>query len=129
MDTISGAGNSSVLRKYELVDDIFPQTLVYYKLKQVDFDGQFEDLGTKYILVEPLQAQDLSIYPNPVTNRIIRINGLTWYPGLSYMIYDENGCSIEQRLLSMSELSQGIKVSSTITQGIYFIQFFRKWNQ
>lgn len=61
---VPGAGNSSQRIKYSITDGSPFQGLNYYRLKQTDFDGQFE-----YSTIIAVQVDDPfvtnSIYPNP----------------------------------------------------------------
>ncbi|MBW6483103.1 MAG: T9SS type A sorting domain-containing protein [Vicingaceae bacterium] len=66
---IPGAGNSSVQLNYTYLDNYFSNEVVYYRLKQTDFNGQFE-----YFDIQPIVCgknnPSLSIYPNPFTETI-----------------------------------------------------------
>lgn len=69
---VLGAGNSSTLIDYSCVDDMPYDGISYYRLKQVDFDGEFS-----YSFVRSVDlngsgelANELLIYPNPATQLI-----------------------------------------------------------
>ncbi|QHL88609.1 DUF11 domain-containing protein [Nibribacter ruber] len=66
---VKGAGNSSQVRNYGFLDTNSPAGTIYYRLKQVDFDGKFEH--SKVISVktktEATKAVKLNAYPNPTT--------------------------------------------------------------
>jgi hypothetical protein len=65
MDTIQGAGNSNALMHYAYVDHFPAAGLVYYQLKQTDFDGQHS--MSKVIAVKNGSNDTrIAIYPNPV---------------------------------------------------------------
>ncbi len=77
--TVQGAGNSSSDINYSLVD-YQPETGTnYYRLKQVDFDGQFKYYPA-LVAVEFNQDNNgnnkFYIYPNPSNGEIININTL-----------------------------------------------------
>lgn len=42
IDKIEAAGNSTVQLNYTTIDNSAPKTIIYYRLSQVDFDGQYE---------------------------------------------------------------------------------------
>lgn len=42
ISSVPGAGNSSEQKKYGVLDETFRLDINYYRLKQVDFNGQFE---------------------------------------------------------------------------------------
>src|SRR6202007_2570095 len=68
---VTGAGNSNQLMHYELQDDhAFPTT--YYRLKQIDFNGEYKDFD---IIVangcnESAEKEYFTIYPNPANGEI-----------------------------------------------------------
>lgn len=69
--TIKGAGNSSIPLFYEAKDDIsgITATVIYYRLKQVDFDGKSE--YSQIVATDLPQSQSsLKVYPNPVKNTL-----------------------------------------------------------
>ncbi|GAA4306531.1 YDG domain-containing protein [Nibribacter koreensis] len=64
---VKGNGNSNMLLKYQFVDGQALNGTVYYRLRQVDFDGKFE--YSKVIAVNgqggALAAGAMKAYPNP----------------------------------------------------------------
>jgi len=68
IDTVDGAGSSSITLEYSTVDS-FPvrKSDAYYRIKQTDFDGSFT-----YSLIKSVRMNDESdnvfIYPNPANN-------------------------------------------------------------
>jgi len=60
---VNGAGNSSTSINYTWKDDNPIHGLVYYRLKQTDFNGDFKYLGIKTVDCE--NSTDITIYPNP----------------------------------------------------------------
>lgn len=64
---ITGSGTSMEVQRYTFMDEtIFQNQQVYYRLKQVDFDGSFEYSIIQSILVENKTISIQNIYPNPV---------------------------------------------------------------
>ncbi len=66
--TIKGAGNSSEIRHYQEVftpsDKI--SDILYYRLKQTDYDGAFDYSPIVWVALEKLLNEELVIHPNPV---------------------------------------------------------------
>lgn len=67
---IQGAGNSNQLINYSYIDESYESNnqTIYYRLKQTDFDGNFE-----YFNVLPIKCEGATspiIFPNPVTSTI-----------------------------------------------------------
>ncbi|MEO1653752.1 MAG: LamG-like jellyroll fold domain-containing protein, partial [Bacteroidota bacterium] len=64
---VDGAGTSSGLRTYDFLDND-ARSSVYYRLKQVDFDGEFT--YSPIVFVEGTVQDFFNIYPNPVQDFI-----------------------------------------------------------
>lgn len=67
---IQGAGNSNQQINYSYIDDSYENTnqTIYYRLKQTDFNGNFE-----YFNILPIRCEGATspiIFPNPTTNTI-----------------------------------------------------------
>lgn len=69
LNKINGAGNSSSMNHYSLVDPNVTSTITYYQLKQTDFDGTSE-LSNIVSVHSDIEGGDILIYPNPTENEI-----------------------------------------------------------
>jgi hypothetical protein len=74
---VTGAGTTLEQQSYEFLHDLSQidfslttETKLYYRLRQVDFDGQFEYSDIKQVSIELHQAPTVNIYPNPTTDFI-----------------------------------------------------------
>ena len=65
---LKGAGNASVQHTYSLLDKQPYQGTSYYRLKQVDFNGDNEYYGPVPVRLDGMEI--LSIYPAPATDHI-----------------------------------------------------------
>lgn len=66
---VAGMGNSNTVRIY-LLNDLQPLPgMNYYRLKQLDISGRFTYSNT--ILIRNSKEQELAIYPNPVTTKLL----------------------------------------------------------
>ncbi|MFT3980906.1 MAG: T9SS type A sorting domain-containing protein [Ferruginibacter sp.] len=64
--TIAGAGNTSLTQNYQYLDRISGQGYVYYRLRQVDFDGK-STLSNIVRLNMGNDVKGMEMYPNPFT--------------------------------------------------------------
>ncbi len=70
---INGSGNSNDYIEYSFVDEVKSSKLVYYRLKQVDYDGTIETFNV--ISSSCLSNEStLSIYPNPFKDKVLISN-------------------------------------------------------
>ncbi len=75
IDFISGSGNSNQEINYEYTDNNAGIKVQYYRLRQVDYDGNFEYYGPIAVDAPLNYKYNLIIYPNPTDDKInIRLN-------------------------------------------------------
>jgi Secretion system C-terminal sorting domain len=83
---VTAVGNSSVQQQYNYTDAGIMANMVYYRLKQVDIDGQYK--YSPVIRIRLTGGLDVVIAPNPVTSQL-QINGLK--NGTHILIVDAAG--------------------------------------
>jgi len=64
-----GAGNSNTILDYHFVHQNVKSGIHYYRLKQVDYDGQYSYSDIKSVLVKG-EGNDFTIYPNPASSAV-----------------------------------------------------------
>ncbi len=67
---VTGAGNSNTRINYTYLDAAAPQGTIYYRLKQVDYNGKFEYSNIVAVTLKQVSAQDTKAYPNPFTKNM-----------------------------------------------------------
>jgi len=123
---VKAAGNSSSTINYSLLDDASYNGIVYYRLKQVDFDGsevysfivavKFEVIVNSFIL--------LGFSPNPATNE----SELSLYTRsnmkLNLTLNDPSGRSVWNKIYQTAQGLEKIKIFQDFMPagGIYFLQ-------
>ena len=112
---INGAGNSSHIIDYSYTDFYSSSSTVYYKLKQVDYDGNFE--FSKIISVSKSYANNTKIFPNPVnTNESFKVN---IKEGNRVIIYNSLG-----RIIKDVRFDNSTSIFNLDQAGLYFIVVF-----
>lgn len=91
--TVEGAGNSNELLKYSFTDSEERANLVYYRIKQTDYDGQFDYSRLEKIIGTSQGIANISIYPNPIE---------TGQQELTVSLSEVNSNSIHVNLLTLS---------------------------
>jgi hypothetical protein len=67
---VSGAGNSHFLTTYEFKDMNPASGVNYYRLKQVDFDGNVNYSEIREVIFSSVNNGNLVIYPNPANGQL-----------------------------------------------------------
>ncbi|MBC3541805.1 T9SS type A sorting domain-containing protein [Rufibacter sp. H-1] len=69
---VKGNGTSLVLQNYSFQDAATPAGTLYYRLKQVDFDGKFEYTKTIAVEKKAIAAANVTLkaYPNPTPDAV-----------------------------------------------------------
>ncbi|MDA0194842.1 MAG: hypothetical protein O2887_07025 [Bacteroidetes bacterium] len=77
--------------------------LIYYRLKQVDYDGEFEYSNTVVALYDDFEPYTLLIRPNPFSDRIIvNIDATAATEGL-LKLYEPVGREVHSEQVTISE--------------------------
>jgi subtilisin-like proprotein convertase family protein len=71
---IEGAGSSNYIHEYDFSDESFTSEVVYYRLKQTDYDGKYEYFGPIAVACNNKNGNLINIYPNPARNFVIISN-------------------------------------------------------
>lgn len=109
-----GAGNSDRTITYGHRDYPTTGTQVYYRLRQVDFDGRYEDFFSNPVnFVESTDA--VVVYPNPSTGRITVRHGVAMKPA-SMNLFGIDGQLVKS--LDVNGLEQHLDLSA----GIYMLR-------
>jgi hypothetical protein len=109
--SVNGAVNSIDRRDYSFPDNLSRSGKYYYRLKQVDMDGQYE--YSKIIEVRVV-LKSIEVYPNPATG-IIKISGVTASEITLVKIINSAGILIKSVKpdgldLDISELASGVYI-------------------
>ncbi|MCH8904543.1 MAG: T9SS type A sorting domain-containing protein, partial [Bacteroidetes bacterium] len=127
---ISGAGNSISTIHYEVLDTNAPYGLIYYRLKQTDYNGEFK----LYPVVSVQYDYDIpfKVYPNPAftTDKInIEFNqssnatSINQPEELLVVLYDQMGRLVYSKiaLIENDQINMAIDLNNMLSPGVYFI--------
>ena len=118
---IDGAGNSSTTLTYSARDERPYKGMSYYRLKQTDFNGQFEYSDIKSVNTNGFNSESVIIHPNP-TNGVISISG-TKSELAEIKIFNTFGQDISKvvNIVHTNETSATVDLSS-LSQGMYYVK-------
>ncbi len=102
---LQGSGTTSEVMNYSYLDDSFNAVdIVYYRLKQVDFDGQSEVFNIIALQLNSATGSDLLfVYPNPAEKYIKVFSQVLTSNDFSYEITNLNGNVIETGVSTWAE--------------------------
>ena len=121
IDTIKGAGNSSVHLYYDTPDKDPYQGTSYYRLKQVDFNGDYTYSDLKAINMNGLDIINLS--PNPAENEIKVLLYSNETTNISTKVFNVLGQKImEEKQIANEGTTELLIDVSTLSTGYYMIE-------
>ncbi len=118
---ISAAGNSSVQQSYEFTDEEPAFGEIYYRLRQVDFDGSMTYSEIVQVKLDRNYVTP-NIYPNPVSNRqslVIDFGDIPNSP-VQINIVDMSGKQVYYREFAAGQNRFDIPLNS-LTKGMYIV--------
>jgi hypothetical protein len=125
LSEVEGAGNSTSLLNYEIVDADNTNGTIYYRLTQFDFDGASETFNIASVNCGSDDlSQGLKVYPNPSSDEFyIEYNNTTSEEQLVMTISDLNGNTIYLENKNCEKGSNTFQLKNlTVSPGIYFIE-------
>ena len=122
---VPGHGNTSEIKNYAFATSLanINSAVVYYRLKQVDFNGQFEYSATRTIRLSAAAAKAASVYPNPATNKIsVSLDGVAAGEMAKIAVMDMSGKIIISANQMVEEGNFSIDMNiDNLTKGNYII--------
>jgi hypothetical protein len=120
---VAGSGNSNMEKSYSY-NDITSESVLYYRLTQTDFNGQFKTFDPIVVNCTDTKDKSISIYPNPFQS-LISVNLLNISDeNITVNIYDMFGKLIEK---STYRISNGFNNMITLDMGdlptgVYYLE-------
>lgn len=122
---VNGAGNSNVIKTYAYQDFIITDKVIYYRLKQTDFDGNSKYFQTVAAQCYSYNSFETVVYPNPFSD-IIELTVISdCVTILSFEIQNLSGQIIYASKVDVDKGFNSIKIDlSTLNNGIYVMNMF-----
>jgi hypothetical protein len=118
---VAGAGTTNQFQEYRFIDERPLARINYYRLRQVDFDGEFEYSPVRAV---DFQGQDaeISVFPNPVIHMLtIRFGQPTVKEGRVH-IFNSGGRLLQTVEIPAQAGEHHLDVSS-LAPGMYLLQW------
>lgn len=116
---VKASGNSNDLKHYYFNDQISNQSVIYYRIRQVDFNGEFMYSETKLLKNSSIKSFD--IFPNPASSNNFNLEIPTSRFGdVKVSILDYAGrLIVTKKVDNLSDVIGSDQIS--LTQGIYLV--------
>lgn len=123
IEKIEGAGNSSKEIEYFTFDYFLPEGLLYYRLKQTDFDGRntYSPIVQSFDSYPTLGSHNIWIYPNPASNRLFVHGEDIDFKNVKFF----NLLGVEVNVSSTGDVTDGDKLqfnTSQLAPGVYLLK-------
>ena len=120
--TIAGAGTTYTTQNYSYQDRVnLNGSNVYYKLKQIDIDGNFT-FSNIIRLSTGNSNVSFSIYPNPVVNSFTASFGATMSGQATILIRNINGQTLYQKTVNVINGNNAVSVNvAQLITGMYYV--------
>lgn len=115
---VTAAGNSVTLLNYSFTDHYSGGPVIYYRLKQVDQNGDYKYYGP--IAIEKhFEENELQVYPNPSDGTFTISCWSSSLENPAITITDVSGRVVYTKNLSSS--TKELKLSTQLPSGVYFL--------
>lgn len=118
---VEGKGTTYVPQAYSYLDQAAKPGINYYRLRQVDFDGQYEYSEMKTVLI-PYEASNLLVYPNPSKGRFQIQLPQNSAEGSVLQLLNSRGQMIWQMKTSISSSANITFAEEDLSPGVYFLK-------
>jgi len=117
---VEGAGNSSRKLNYSILDKEPKFDIIYYRLKQTDYNGNFSYSDIKSVRFDKLNTNEFLVYPNP-TDEFIYVIANNFQLN-DVMVYNTLGQDVSN-VIQFEQIANGYKLSvNELQAGVYFIK-------
>jgi hypothetical protein len=118
--TVNSSGNSNSLQTYQYLHGISTPGNHYYRIKQVDRDGNFTYTGVVLIKILEKNSNSITIYPNPAKNTVFI--GFENTPALPYTIQMVSplGQVLLTKTITQASNQEDLDISK-LPKGLYYL--------
>jgi len=131
--TVNGAGNSSLEKKYEFIDKsefaVRNPELLYYRIKQVDYDGKYEFFGPVSVSVSPSDEWELILQNIPAEKELTGTLIVPKDAQVVIEVIDFLGRTAQNDMFNAIKGLNFLQIDlSNIEQGAYFVKIYNQRN-
>ena len=125
---VDGAGNSNVVKNYQFIDNTIYDEVVYYRLRQVDFDGVYT--YSDIVAVKKMEEGEISIYPNPAKEALFLDINSKKEEQFTIRFVNVLGAVVQENIvINKGTNTYQSKEFKQLQTGIYFVQLLNAKNE
>lgn len=121
--SVKSAGNSNTIRDYQYEDRVSGNAgkHVFYKLKQIDKDGQFSFSDVIKLALDDFNAK-FQLFPNPVVNNFTASFSAPKSATATLLIRNTNGQTVYSKTVSVLKGNNAVVINNApLTTGMYYV--------
>lgn len=121
---VDGAGNSTITLAYTAYDQNPPRGMVYYRLKQIDFDGKYSYSEMVPVMITGEYAKtDVKVYPNPASS-FVNIDMQTEARDIKVMVLTLGGAMVQYQEATHpgGAFKARVDLSDALSNGQYIVR-------
>ena len=119
--TVKGSGTTASINQYSFTDKNAPAQTLYYRLNQVDYNGNQQ--YSKVIAINATATGNVTIYPNPTAGQVTVAFSATTASKALITFYSEVGVTVLEQTLIVNEGVNSVGVSiSSLPASVYFVK-------
>jgi Secretion system C-terminal sorting domain len=125
INIIAGAGNSASIKYYNYTDDNLPgKNKVYYRLKLVDIDGQYQYSKTLLLRFKAGSFYVNNIYPQPASDIIhIDVTNVNAATNCTISFINLNGSVVKRSAMVLNKGNSVIDINiPSLSKGVYILK-------
>lgn len=123
---INGAGNSSQIINYSYTDSKVLSGTSYYRLKQTDFNGEYEYFESKAVIMDAKGKLNLDIFPNPAKeNTVIKLTTLSVSKATAKVLNINGQTVVNETTIDGNSLEIN---TSVLPKGLYIVEIVQDEN-
>lgn len=121
---LAGAGNSSTELSYSTIDDRPYQGVNYYRLKQIDHNG---DYGLSKVIAVDMKEDGMlgmEVFPNPIRDHMTVLLNASYSKNAEVQVLDAQGAILHRENLRLEDGSGSsmIHIDSRFSRGVYLVR-------
>lgn len=116
-----GSGTTSIITKYSYNDNYPPAGVVYYRLKQTDYDGTSKTFNPVAVTVAQREHRSIAVYPNPLRSSTLNVNVPDPDEGVIEVLSAEGNLVLSRAVHESGNVT--LEFNPELQNGVYYVKY------